>query len=292
MRPWSGASSLAASRRISSRPRAKDGPSRKRVPMRQVRPPRPTAHPHTGSRRRVRQARPRPVPPRDGRPHLAEAWGLRRDGGNPCRFVQRYKEQKRERFLSDDEFRRMGRVLAETLAGVTAERGTNAALGGCRSGGGRTAAARQEDWCADGAVVQGGGERAFRPSPQSRNPLGHRRQEAGRSSHRLAASFAAHSRARQTRRCANSRFVAHDSQPRRHVRRESAPGRKASRASATPDHRRIRPSRGQAPRRGRRTDREEHCESDGGRRTERFGQASDQKERVQVGLVRRLNEHL
>ena len=85
--------------------------------------------PHTGSRRRVRQARPRPAPPRDGRPHLAEAWGLRRDGGNPCRFVQKYKEQKRERFLSDDEFRRLGRVLAETLAGVTAERGTNAALG-------------------------------------------------------------------------------------------------------------------------------------------------------------------
>ncbi len=39
MRPWSGASSLAASRRVSSRPRAKDVPSRKRVPMRQVWPP-------------------------------------------------------------------------------------------------------------------------------------------------------------------------------------------------------------------------------------------------------------
>ena len=90
--------------------------------MRQVRPPRPTAHPHTGSRRRVRQARPRPAPPRDGRPHLAEAWGLRRDGGNPCRFVQKYKEQKRERFLSDDEFRRLDRVLAETLAVVSAVR--------------------------------------------------------------------------------------------------------------------------------------------------------------------------
>ena len=68
---------------------------------------------------------------------LAEAWGLRRDGGNPCRFVQKYKEQKRERFLSDLEFRRLGRVLAEaeangseTLAAVTAVR--LLMLTGCR----------------------------------------------------------------------------------------------------------------------------------------------------------------
>ena len=68
---------------------------------------------------------------------LAEAWGLRRDGGNPCRFVQKYKEQKRERFLSDHEFRRLGRVLAEveadgseTLAAVTAVR--LLMLTGCR----------------------------------------------------------------------------------------------------------------------------------------------------------------
>ena len=35
---------------------------------------------------------------------LAEAWGLRRDGGNPCRFVQKYKEQKRERFCRTTSF--------------------------------------------------------------------------------------------------------------------------------------------------------------------------------------------
>ncbi len=28
--------------------------------------------------------------------NLAEAWGLRTDGGNPCRFVQKYQEKKRE----------------------------------------------------------------------------------------------------------------------------------------------------------------------------------------------------
>ena len=46
----------------------------------------------------------------------AEAWGLTPEGGNPCRFVVKYKERKRERFLSDDEFDRLGRVLNELEA--------------------------------------------------------------------------------------------------------------------------------------------------------------------------------
>ena len=45
--------------------------------------------------------------------NLAELWGLRREGSNPCRFVRKYKEQKRERFLSEEEFRRLGVVLSE-----------------------------------------------------------------------------------------------------------------------------------------------------------------------------------
>lgn len=47
---------------------------------------------------------------------LAEGWGLRRDGSNPCRFVRKYKERKRERFLTVEEFRRLGRVLDEVEA--------------------------------------------------------------------------------------------------------------------------------------------------------------------------------
>ena len=39
---------------------------------------------------------------------LAEDWGLAPAGGNPCRFVLRYKEGKRERFLTEDEYRRIG----------------------------------------------------------------------------------------------------------------------------------------------------------------------------------------
>ncbi len=42
---------------------------------------------------------------------LAEGWGLAPAGGNPCRFVLRYKEGKRERFLTADEYRRVGREL-------------------------------------------------------------------------------------------------------------------------------------------------------------------------------------
>lgn len=42
---------------------------------------------------------------------LAEAWDLRPDGTNPCRLIQRYKENKRERFLSDTELSRLGAAL-------------------------------------------------------------------------------------------------------------------------------------------------------------------------------------
>ena len=48
--------------------------------------------------------------------NLAEGWGLRKDGSNPCRHVQKYKEKKRERFLSDDEFHKLGQVLNEIEA--------------------------------------------------------------------------------------------------------------------------------------------------------------------------------
>ena len=45
--------------------------------------------------------------------NLAEAWGFRSDGSNPCRHVEKYAEKKRERFLSDEELARLAEVLAE-----------------------------------------------------------------------------------------------------------------------------------------------------------------------------------
>ena len=52
----------------------------------------------------------------------AEHWGLRPQGSNPCRYVQRFPETKRERFLSPEELGRLGKALAklETSGTVTA----------------------------------------------------------------------------------------------------------------------------------------------------------------------------
>jgi len=44
---------------------------------------------------------------------LAEVWGLRADGSNPRRHIRKYREEKRERFLSTAELRRVGEVLRE-----------------------------------------------------------------------------------------------------------------------------------------------------------------------------------
>ena len=46
---------------------------------------------------------------------MAEVWGWRPDGSNPCLHIKRYKEEKRERFLSAQEFARLGKVLDDTL---------------------------------------------------------------------------------------------------------------------------------------------------------------------------------
>jgi integrase len=43
---------------------------------------------------------------------LAEQWGLRPDGSNPCRHVERYGEKKRGRLLSAEELARLGDALA------------------------------------------------------------------------------------------------------------------------------------------------------------------------------------
>ncbi len=51
--------------------------------------------------------------------NLAEKWGLRADGTNPTRHVEKYPERKRERFLSDAELSRLGTELASSeRAGV------------------------------------------------------------------------------------------------------------------------------------------------------------------------------
>ena len=46
----------------------------------------------------------------------AVAWSLAPEGFNPCRNVPRYREKRRERFLTDVEIRRLGRALEELQA--------------------------------------------------------------------------------------------------------------------------------------------------------------------------------
>ena len=44
--------------------------------------------------------------------NLAERWGWRPDGSNPCRHVEKFAERKRERMLSPAELARLGDALA------------------------------------------------------------------------------------------------------------------------------------------------------------------------------------
>jgi integrase len=47
---------------------------------------------------------------------LAEAWGMREFGSNPCKHVERFKELPRERYLTSDELGRLGETLEKMLA--------------------------------------------------------------------------------------------------------------------------------------------------------------------------------
>ena len=69
----------------------------------------------------------------------AEAWGMVPPGNNPCRGIRRYRTRRLERFLTEQEFRRLG----ETLDALEAEGGLPAhaaaalrllMLTGCRCG--------------------------------------------------------------------------------------------------------------------------------------------------------------
>ena len=49
--------------------------------------------------------------------NMAQQGGGAPEDGNPCRFIRKHTEPPRERFLSEEEFRRLGRVLGEVEAG-------------------------------------------------------------------------------------------------------------------------------------------------------------------------------
>ena len=148
---------------------------------------------------------------------LAEVWGLRPDGSNPCRHVKRYKERKRERFLSPEETERLGEVLreaeSEMPSAIAAFR--LLLLTGCRLS--EIQFLRWEyvkDDCIElpdaktgGRVVPLGPEaRLFvgGPAPRERQSLDHRRQGAGLPHHRSTEALASHLRASRAGGRANS----------------------------------------------------------------------------------------
>ena len=45
--------------------------------------------------------------------NLAETWGIRPDASNPCRHVKKFPERPKQRFLSEDELSRLGKVLKD-----------------------------------------------------------------------------------------------------------------------------------------------------------------------------------
>ena len=128
---------------------------------------------------------------------MAEAWGLAPAGGNPCRFVKKYQKRSCERFLSEQEFRRLGKVLSELEAEgrvsasggrgtaaadadrVSAERDPDAPVGGRRPGGGRAEASGRQNGSTVGGTVTGGDKRARRPAPAPGQPLGDYRIQSG-----------------------------------------------------------------------------------------------------------------
>ncbi|MYA95827.1 MAG: tyrosine-type recombinase/integrase [Nitrospinae bacterium] len=59
---------------------------------------------------------------------LAGEWGMAPEGTNPCRAIARYPARRRERFLTDAEFTRLGEALDETEASGSASASAVAAL--------------------------------------------------------------------------------------------------------------------------------------------------------------------
>ena len=70
---------------------------------------------------------------------MAEIWEMAPPGRNPCRYVGYYREKSRERFLTPEEFRRLGAALRRYEARGTTQASAVAALRllmltGCRMG--------------------------------------------------------------------------------------------------------------------------------------------------------------
>ena len=114
---------------------------------------------------------------------LAAAWGMVAEGSNPCRGVRKYRERKRERFLTVDEYRRLGAAITEAETAGTVSVHAVAAfrllmLTGCRlteiltlrwddvdRTAGEFRLRDEQDRSAQGGADAGGGAGGSRPFP-------------------------------------------------------------------------------------------------------------------------------
>ncbi len=63
---------------------------------------------------------------------MAETWGIIEEGTNPWRFVTRYPTGRRERFLTDAEYERLGEVLKNAESGARGGGASAAAVAAIR----------------------------------------------------------------------------------------------------------------------------------------------------------------
>ena len=114
---------------------------------------------------------------------LARGWDMApEDCDDPCEFIPMNPKRKRERFLTDAEFTRLGHVLDEVsgkgsrisagaiatirllmLTGLPQKRNPDPALGACRSQRGRDSSRRRENRRPHGPPVAVGGPRPQGP---------------------------------------------------------------------------------------------------------------------------------
>ncbi len=109
---------------------------------------------------------------------LAETWGMTPPRRSPCRRIRAYKRVRRERFLTPEEYRRLGcvpavqhrRDPAAAADRLPQGRDPEAPVGSGRPGGRRVEPAGHQDGAAHGRAVAGGGVGAVPHLPAGGQP--------------------------------------------------------------------------------------------------------------------------
>ena len=208
---------------------------------------------------------------------LAESWELAPEGlSNPCLAIAEYPAGRRERFLTEAEFMRLGSALdqAETKGGASASAVAAIRLlmltglpevgdpqpalggGGARSSG--TAARGLQDGRAGRFALGTRGEPPLGSAAHPRGPLGDSRQETGHAPQEARRRLAVRPGARGSSRRALARPASFVRLEGARARRGAFRDREAPGPRADRDHLALRPSRARFGARIRRAGRREH----------------------------------